>query len=739
MSSDLSLVSKRSGQRERLQNWPLLFGLLVVVLVLAIALIGPSLAPHDPLEENHVIQVGDKWYTAPFPPLTIPGFALGTDKFGRDVLSQMLWALRPTLLLVTVVAVVRLVAGTLLGLAAGWVSGGWSRLLDTLISAALSVPVLIVALAGIAVVAGGHEGGPGAFVFGLSITGWAESARIIRDQTRIVRGQLYIEAGKALGERSPGLLFRHVLRQVAPMLWMLMAFEISHTLIATAGLGFLGYYVGGDVWIWISDTAAARLSGSPELGQMLSSVTEDIYTGPWKMFAAGTLVFVTVLGFNLLGEGLRIQANAEMRRSLLGDLPFRLSVWWEDRAWTPLKSWTRAHPLQAAFSGLLALVVVGGLSWLGVSARGPAASSILPVPGGHLWPTAWHDPHGTLWTDVPGPRSADIAWTLENESGYPGGPAVARDGTVYLVAGNGALTALDPDGTPLWATVLEVQPAAAPALDADGNLYITDRNGGLTALSSSGEVLWVNRPALELPATSGAVVSVQGPIFYTIGGDVRAVSLEGETLWQNLAATRILRMPPVLSPEGEYVIMREKVLDARDGSIVEFSDLPVSEQYIVSANGRTFSRFETYLTEFFFADDGPRLIRKVHWQSRRFFGQPGVTGVLPDGTYWLHFNSAFEDSSLAWMDEEAALIGAARFPHRPSYLVAIDREFVYYVCGSRRTGGAECLAYPRGAEEPLWSLPLPGAESVTGGALVPGRLYVTTAEGHFFAIDESGD
>ena len=88
------------------------------------------------------------------------------------------------------------------------------------------------------------------------------------------------------------------------MLLMLFAFEISSTLMLTAGLGFLGYYIGGDVWVETDDFVARRISGSPELGQMLATSWVTL-TKPWAMVVVGTTIFLTVLGFNLIGEGLR--------------------------------------------------------------------------------------------------------------------------------------------------------------------------------------------------------------------------------------------------------------------------------------------------------------------------------------------------------------------------------------------------------------------------------------------------
>jgi peptide/nickel transport system permease protein len=293
-SGDEQDISSRQP-RSRKVNWPLWAGSLIVLFVLLIAIIGPRLAQRDPVQEHMILQVGDKWEIPPFPPLTVPGFPLGSDQFGRDLLSRLLWAVRPTLIMVTIVAVVRLLLGTAIGLGAGWFTGRVGHALDVIIGVALAVPVLMVALAAIALI--GVELGLLAFIVGLSINGWVETARLVREQTQLIKGNLYIEAARALGASDSYTLLHHVVRQIMPMVWMLFSFEIGRTLMTTAGLGFLGYYIGGDIWIDVSDFVARRLSGMPELGQMLASAwnEQQVITEPWGMIIAGSVIFIAVL------------------------------------------------------------------------------------------------------------------------------------------------------------------------------------------------------------------------------------------------------------------------------------------------------------------------------------------------------------------------------------------------------------------------------------------------------------
>lgn len=136
---------------------------------------------------------------------------------------------------------------------------GFGRFIDGGISLALSIPVLFVALFVIA--ASGQQWGIWAFILGLALTGWSEAARMVREETRQVRSQLFIEAATALGASAPQIVLGHVLPQIVPLIWVLLAFEVSSTLLVTAELGVLGYFVNS-VWIAIGDWVGIRASGS---------------------------------------------------------------------------------------------------------------------------------------------------------------------------------------------------------------------------------------------------------------------------------------------------------------------------------------------------------------------------------------------------------------------------------------------------------------------------------------------
>lgn len=295
------------------KNMPLLMGFFLSVLTLFVAIFGSRLAPLDPLKQfTDVMRVGERIFIPsvnPVPPFTLPMFPLGTDDIGRDILSRVLTAVRPTLITCAIVTLMRFLIGVPLGLLAGWYSGRWiERLLGLLTSLLISVPTLLLAVAIIAL----SPARPLAiFILVLAIIGWTDIAQFVQTQTQTIRQADYIESARALGAHTPHILRRHVFPQLWPTLPILIAFELSAVLLLMAELGFLGFYIGNGTVIFAADPNSAGVMAvgltaeTPELAQMLSSFWAKIFRAPWEMVTAATAIFIQVFAFNLLGEGLR--------------------------------------------------------------------------------------------------------------------------------------------------------------------------------------------------------------------------------------------------------------------------------------------------------------------------------------------------------------------------------------------------------------------------------------------------
>lgn len=725
-------------------NPSLVFGIAITLLVIALALVGPLLAQHDPMATSAVVHVGDNWIRPPFRALTVPGYPLGSDRFGRDLLSRLLWGMRPTLLLVSVVALVRLALGVVIGIASGWMIGPWGRLFKGLTGAALAVPVLLVGLAVNA--AFNVRLGLWAFVLGLVLTGWAESARLVREQTLLIQGQPYIEAARALGASSFQIVVRHVVAQIAPLIWMLWAIEISGTLLLTAELGFLGYYIGGGTWVQVGDWTAANITGFPELGQMLATSYGLMLLQPESMVAAGTVIFVTILGFNLLGEGLRKQLSLEHLRHepVYGKFVDRVNEGLERWLGSGAMAWLRQNgSLLAGAALVVGVVAAAGMWWVSeMTPTGPAHTS-LAVPGEHLWAMERHDVQGSLWSDVPSPDSADVAWSFKPTSGrFAGGPVIARDGTVYIGDTAGRLYALLPNGTVKWTIDTGIPLLGSPALGPYGDIYVTDETGRLSVYQPDQLLLW--RFAPPDVATSGPIVASDGTVYYTQGSAVQAVSRDGQPLWRG-KIKQYLYTAPRLSADGSLLLMTNIAFRTKDGSsfVLQLGARDASEvidpRHIIGGDGQPYYFFGHVLIPWQMSNEGVTASSPLTWNSE---GQelqlPVDAGGTGEGVGWLFYSNGYSMQRIVWMRAaDGQMLGNRRFIQPDSRLVAMGSGGTAYVCGGRTRQETTCLAYQPGVDEPVWQATLSKNGPVTGGALVPGRLYVTTDSGILFAVGQA--
>lgn len=286
----------------------------ITAVFFLLALFGPTLAPIDPMERFADVIRDDEGNmfipsVRPVPPFTLDQFPLGTDNAGRDIFSRLLWAVRPTLFACTAVVLGRLLIAIPLGLMAGWLQESWfDRLTDGFTSLIVAIPQLILA---IAIIALNPDRELSLFILVLTLIGWPDLMKYVRNQTTITRQAEFITSAKAIGASTPAILRRHVFPQLWPALPALIAFELSAVLLLFAELGFLGFFIGNGYVIFGADPNSTGLiatgltAGTPELGQMLSDFWAKIFESPWEMVSAATIIFLMVFGFNMLGEGLR--------------------------------------------------------------------------------------------------------------------------------------------------------------------------------------------------------------------------------------------------------------------------------------------------------------------------------------------------------------------------------------------------------------------------------------------------
>jgi outer membrane protein assembly factor BamB len=274
---------------------------------------------------------------------------------------------------------------------------------------------------------------------------------------------------------------------------------------------------------------------------------------------------------------------------------------------------------------------------------------------------------------------------------------------------------------------------------------VSDKSGGLSKLSPGGDLLWHLEREAAKAATTGPVVSPGGAIYYVAQREIVAVSPQGELLWS--------RQPPgdapptemvQVGPDGEFLIWGDVLLDAGDGSVIEFEALSGADAFLVGADGETYLVQGHEVIRWTVTQTGARRDRSVTWDHQNFTiaRRPQDAGVTPDRITWLFYTGfarSFgfgEDTRVVWLDEDGSLLGNVHYGTRNSKVIGVDQKGTVYACGNLDFGygDPECQAFSPESEEPSWKLALEQGAEVSGGALVPGRLYVATREGFLYAI-----
>jgi len=259
-------------------------GLVVVVLFVVAALFAPWLAPFDPIETS--------WSAIRQAPSAAHWF--GTDDIGRDVLSRVLWGTRASLLAGVVSVSISLALGVPIGLAAGFAGGFVDALISRITDAFLACPFMILAIALAAFL--GPNLTNAMIAIGVSAT--PIFVRLTRGQVINVKVEDYIEAARALGNRPFRIAWRHVLPNILAPVMVQATLAIAAAVIAEASLSFLGL---------------GQQPPAPSWGSMLNTAKNYVDNAPWMAIWPGLAIFVLVLSFNLLGDGLRDALDPRQR------------------------------------------------------------------------------------------------------------------------------------------------------------------------------------------------------------------------------------------------------------------------------------------------------------------------------------------------------------------------------------------------------------------------------------------
>lgn len=262
-------------------NITALLSLLFILLLILLALFSPFFAPHEPMAQDLLHRLRPPfWMEAGS--LTHP---LGTDHLGRDLLSQLIFGSRVSLIISLFAVFISGGIGSLLGLLAGYYGGHFEDMIMRLVDIQMSLPFILLALILLAVL------GPGFLniIIVLAITNWIYYARLIRSEVINLKGSEFVEAARALGASNPVILFRHIAPNVINSVIVLATLRIASMILLESALSFLGL----------------GIQGIPTWGMMLANGRHYLNNAWWLATFPGLSIFLTVLSVNLLGDWLR--------------------------------------------------------------------------------------------------------------------------------------------------------------------------------------------------------------------------------------------------------------------------------------------------------------------------------------------------------------------------------------------------------------------------------------------------
>ena len=276
-ASPIALVSQRQrAWRTFSRNKSALVGLVLIILIVLVAIFAPLIAPHDPIAQSTINRLKDP----------SGSYLLGRDDYGRDVLSRIIYGTRVALLVGVLSVLLGGALGTTIGIVAGYFGGKIETILMRIVDVLLSFPDLITGLLVMAVLGSGQT----KLIIAIGLTIAPRFARIAYGPTLMLKEKEFVEAARALGQRSRIILTRHILPNVGGELLVLGSLWTASAIRLEASLSFIGLGVPPPTPTW---------------GQMIRDGTRYLADFPILSLAPGVALLITVFAFNLVGDGLR--------------------------------------------------------------------------------------------------------------------------------------------------------------------------------------------------------------------------------------------------------------------------------------------------------------------------------------------------------------------------------------------------------------------------------------------------
>lgn len=267
-----------------IRNKTAVLGVTVFFLLIIVAVFAPFIAPHDPYLVNLDLRLHKP----------NPDYLLGTDMFGRDVLSRIIYGSRISFVIGFIPTTISMIIGTILGLVSGFYGKKIDYMIMRLCDVVIAFPSLLLAMVVMYTLGASLLN----IFIALSIVGWAGTARVVRSQTLGLKEKEFVEGARAIGVKNWIIIVRHIFPNCIPSLLVLFTMGIPDAILSEASLSFLG--VGAQ-------------PPTPSWGLMASNGKEFMFSAPWIAIAPGVAILVVVLAFNFLGDGIRDALDPYMK------------------------------------------------------------------------------------------------------------------------------------------------------------------------------------------------------------------------------------------------------------------------------------------------------------------------------------------------------------------------------------------------------------------------------------------
>ena len=259
-------------------------GLIMSITIVLVALFAPWISPYDPIAQDMNIQHAPPGWEHPF----------GTDSYGRDQFSRILWGARVSLVVGTLSVLFAMAAGIPLGMIGGYTGGRIDNLINRFIDMFMSFPIVILGLLVLAIM------GPGLIkiVIAIALAITPRIARLARGSTLAIKGKEFIEAARAIGQNNLKIMFIHILPNILGDLLVMGTLWVATAIIVEASLSFIGLGVRPP---------------TPSWGAMIREGLDQLTNAPWLSFFPGLAIFLSVFSFNLIADGLRDISDPKLR------------------------------------------------------------------------------------------------------------------------------------------------------------------------------------------------------------------------------------------------------------------------------------------------------------------------------------------------------------------------------------------------------------------------------------------